>query len=323
MTGLILALLFPDALLPIAIAYGVSTIALWLGRRRIGSREFYWGLWILAPALPVLTYDLLVLQGNPIVYSWVMQRSDSTASFPMLLLAAAIPLLLAVPGLWRALRYFEPDGDRFMLVWLVAMVVVAYFPVPLRQFALVGMMLPIAYFTTRSIEDFWFSYVRRRYRNLLYAFGIALMSVGHVIWLFMPVVPIVQKWVQHDGNVLSQDYTDALTWLDSQVDSSDVVLAAPAVSVWIPFRTGARVVFGHPIETDQAAERLQELVQWYAISDPERCNDLIDRYQVDVVVYGSHERRYGEARCLQNLVSVAAFGDVEIYATTYLLSNQP
>ncbi len=60
--SLILALIYPDALVPLGIAYALNVLANWYLKRSVGQREWYWGLWILVPALPITTYYLLTIQ---------------------------------------------------------------------------------------------------------------------------------------------------------------------------------------------------------------------------------------------------------------------
>jgi hypothetical protein len=312
-----LAFLFPDALLPIAIAFSVTVIAMWRDYRKINARELYWGLWLLVPSIPVLAYDLLVAHGNIFVSNWLTQRGGSLPGVLMLVLSIVLPLLLALPGLLRALRRFEPDGDRFMLVWLVAMIVTMYLPLTLGQYALAGLMLPVAYFGTRAIEDFWLTYIRRRYRIRIYAVGLLLMGFGHIIWLFMPIVPIAQRWSSLHPNVLNRDYLIAISGLDARSSANDVILASPAVGIWVPYHSGGRVIYGHPAETYQAKEKYAEVIAWYALDDLEACTVLLDRYRVSYVIYGTFEQRLGAGRCLEGLTPIFNQGSITVYATAY------
>lgn len=63
-SSLLLALVYPDALIPLGIAYALNVIANWYIQRNADYRELYWGLWILVPALPIITYDLLIVSNN-------------------------------------------------------------------------------------------------------------------------------------------------------------------------------------------------------------------------------------------------------------------
>jgi uncharacterized membrane protein len=111
---------------------------------------------------------------------------------------------------------------------------------------------------------------------------------------------------------LQSDYAAAFRWLDGEVGRSNVLLASPVVSAWIPGWTSGRVVYGHPYETLNAEQKQAEVEAWYA--GDEDCAGLIERYRVKYVLYGANEQQLGGGACLATLRLIAVFGDVEIYA---------
>ncbi len=310
--SLVLAFVYPDALIPLGLAFVLSVGVQWYQQGKVTIREWRWGLWFFVPALPVLTYDLLLLVHNPGVASWVQQRG-LLPSLPTLLVGLGLPLLLALPGLWRALRNFEPDGDRLMLLWLLSMIVLAYLPLPEQHYFWIGLMLPIAYFATRSMEDFWLKYLRHRRRRLVYTLGVLLMGVSHVVWLFSPLVPILRGWSL--GVTLAPEYIEVFSVLDDVVGEDEVILASPAVSLWIPAWVGARVVYGHYAETPNAEEQLAAVREWYQteIDDLSECEVLLERYDIRFVLIGSQENRIGQAACRTILEPVYRVNSVTIY----------
>ncbi len=319
LASLVLAFVYPDALIPLGIAYTLNVIANWYIQRKASNHEWYWGLWILVPALPVITYDLLIVVNNPFVASWLSQRGTNTPSILMLLMSLGLPLILAIPGLIRALRRFEPDGDRFMLFWLLAMVITMYLPLQLNQYLLLGLMIPVAYFATRAIEDFWLKPVRRIYRPRVYMAIFPLLILSHIIWMFLPVFPLIDGWNGYSTFVLEQEYGNTLIWLDRNVDTENIILASEDVSLWIPAWTGQSVVYGHPAETYNAEETKNEVLDWYQQDDAgaENCLSLIYEYQITYVLYGPREQRIGPATCGENLTVVEQIGSLTIFATEY------
>ncbi|MEM9953827.1 MAG: hypothetical protein AAF846_19615 [Chloroflexota bacterium] len=312
--SLVLAFIYPDALLPIGLAYILNVCFNWYAKKSITRLEWYWGLWILVPALPVITYNAITLMNNPHVGAWVMQRQE-IPSLLFLLASLGLPLIIAIPAIWRAIRRFEPDGDRLMLLWLVVMIITMYLPVVLDQYVLLGLMIPIGYFATRASEDYWFKAIRRMHRPRIYPVVLTVMILSHSVWMFFPVYPILAGWTGINAVVLENEYTEAFSWLAPQVDNNTVILASPDVSLWIPVRTNAHVVYGHPAETIDAEETLEAVTTWYGQADTGDCQALLDTFEVDYVIHGIRETKLGNSSCLEILNPVATFETVTIYET--------
>jgi hypothetical protein len=315
------AFVAPEALIPLAIAFALSTLAQWIVKRNITIRELRWGLWVLVPALPIVVYYVITVLNNPFVAEWIRQRSGQPPMIWLLVLGLGLPLLLAVPGIWRAVRRFEPDGDRFMLLWMLAMLGCAYLPLRLNQLYLLGLMLPIAYFATRAIEDYWFNFVKRRYRRVVYVVGIIVMSLSSFLWLYLPSLPLIEGWSDVTGMVLEQNYVTVFDWLSERTDSNDVILTAPEVGAWVPVWADSRPVYGNAVDTFNAVAKEQDVLAFYQSVDPsaEICTRLVDTYHIDYIIVGSREARLGDHACVQNYtpVRIPLIG-YEVYSTRAL-----
>lgn len=173
-------------------------------------------------------------------------------------------------------------------------------------------MLPLAYFATRSVEDYWFDYIKRRYRMWVYIAFVPILILSHVIWLFLPVMPAIMGWNGVSQGFLDKDYAGAMLWLDEHATGQDVILTSPEVSLWIPVWTGSHTVYGHPTETLDASTRLSEVLMWYAAEDStdEICNSLIETFGIDYIILGSKEQK---SACFENLTPIGAYDSVTIY----------
>lgn len=317
LASVILVLTYPDALIPLGFAYALTVLINWYIKRSASQREWYWGLWILVPALPVTTYYLLTIANNPFVASWINQRNDVSLPFAIFIMSIGLPLIIATPALIRAVRRFEPDGDRFMLLWLLSMIIALYLPLQLKHYFLVGLMLPLGYFATRSIEDFWFTHIRRVHRPKVYIIAFPFLVLSHIVWMFLPIYPLIVGWDGISASLLQQNHSDALIWIDQNTDDDNVILASPTVSLWIPAWTGNRVVYGHSSETFNADETEAEVISWYVQDDAsaQECATLIQEYRVDYVIVGPREQQIGSSACADNLTRLAILGNITIYTT--------
>lgn len=324
--SLLLSFVYPEAIIPLATALILCTLIQAYTKRRYPRHELRWALWVIVPSLPFAAYYLALFQGNDIMALWLQQRLDVPPSPFSLLIGLGLPLFIALPSLLRALRRLEPDGDRFMVFWLLSMLVWLYLPVPMLQYAIVGLMLPIAYFAARSLEEYWFQFVRRQQRRRLYVIAVPILALSQLFVLFIPTSAIARGW-SPNGALLRTEYVAALDWLADQTTFTDVVLASPTVATWLPYATGARVVYGHPDETINPQVRRQQVLDWYAGEDDAACEALSglnlvreEAFPVTYVIYGSRERALGNPLCLNEMTFLASFGDVEIYATPSLFS---
>jgi hypothetical protein len=312
-----LALLYPQAFIPLGITYALLLV-LDAQRRSVYSRNLQWFIWFIVPPLPLLAYILIVTVSNPVVMEiWQLGATTGVPSPLTLLIALGLPLIFALPGLWRAVRRFEPDGSAFMLMWLAVMLLLAYLMPVIRGKYLLGLMIPIAYFVARSAEDFWFPRVTdRRWRWRLIAAVVPLIVASNAIALFAPLASAVRL-------TLPTDYGDALSFLHSRPSSGVVVTAGP-VGQWLPSWTGQQTVYASQRLTLDAPEKAAAIRRFYGAQSEADCDALLDStassgppFRVRYVLVGPVERSIGDASaCLDGLVELAQFGSVTVYLAT-------
>jgi hypothetical protein len=270
----------------------------------------------------MLAYYISLFLYNPVISQiWMQQSYEPTPPLPIFLLSLGLTLVVALPGIIRAVRKFEPDGNQFMLVWMLTMVALIYLmPVVQLNFA-IGLMIPIAYFGARSIEDYWFNLISRQWRFRVLTIVVALMTISHFYVLFLPVSPIARGGrAAAVGMLLETDYVTAFRWLLIDSNNLNVVLASPKVGVWLPAWSGQRVVYGYPAETLDAANKRSAVVEWYRTEDRQFCEDVLngkvtvtEPYRVRYVIYGPQEKLLGKAPCLDLLIPRVQLGRVMIY----------
>jgi hypothetical protein len=287
-----------------------------------------WMLWFGVPALPLVAYYASIFIYNPVVAQlWILEYEVKAPSLLVLIVSLGLPLVIALPGLARAIRKFEPDGNQLMLLWLLTMVLLVYLaPVIHTQFAF-GLMIPIAYFGARASEDFWYTYLNRVWRYRVLVALIPLIGMSHLYALFIPVSPISDASPRTtSASLLPRDYREVFEWLGAlRADRFAVVLAAPEVGVWLPAWTGLRAVYGFPTETLGANVKRSAIQNWYSATDLNECVALLngafslsEPYRVKYVLYGPHERALQASPtetsvCLSLLTPIASSGEVTVY----------
>ncbi|MHB8625487.1 MAG: hypothetical protein ACYDBJ_00870 [Aggregatilineales bacterium] len=320
--ALALALILPQAWFPFAASLCVYLVVQTVRTRRLPAEyQIRWVLLAIAPALPIVIYDLVLVSANPLYHIWNEQNQTLSGSPFNYVFGFGLLLIVTLPGIIRAVRRFEPDGDQLMLVWLITNALLLYAPINVQRRFVTGLIIPIGYFAARSLADYWISQVRFKRRELVLAAMFVLLVPGNVLVLLLPLAGIAQPLLGiQNFQMLSGDYSHALNWLTDHTTSGSVVLAPPGPSLWIPAYTPARVVYGHPFETINANLKLQQVNDWYA---GRNCTELLNVYHVQYALTGPEDAGvnpaplpYIETSCVNLLgTPVATFGSVTIYET--------
>lgn len=320
-----LTLVYPLALIPITLVFGLILLIDGLRQRQLPA-QWRWFTWLVIPALPLLVYYTAVLTYNDVIsIIWWQEHSRSTPTILVTLLSLGLPLLVAFPGIFRAVRRFESDGDQFMLLWLVLILVLFLLPIDVQRPFIVAVMVPIAYFATRSIEDFWFQFIKRRWRLHILTATLPILAASNILVLVLPLRPIsANNFEDASGMLLQQDYITAFEWLRLNSSDNTVVLAAPETGLWMPVWAGTRPVAGHPVDTLQPDKKEAAVERWYTQTEAEQCVPLLrgafrydERdYTVRYILVGPQETNLGESVCIESLILEETFGRVFIYTYT-------
>jgi hypothetical protein len=329
LASVVLSIAQPQALVPLAVALAAYLVVRLVRTHRAPLYEASWCVPLWFPAAPFLAYYFAITQVNPAMAAWNAQNVTPSPPLQYYLAAFGPLLVVALPGLGRAVRRFEPYGDQFMLTWLLVNAVLLYVPINLQRRLVIGLIIPIVYFAVRALEDYWSNVISGRlWRPALMALFVIVLPSN----LFALVVPLVGAVFSPERGLeanllIENDYRDMLQWVHDSVPLQTdrhptVFVASPDVSLFIPPWGGPRVVYGHPYETINAAWKRTTVLDWY---DGEDCERLLNgawwqgqSWQVDYVVLGPRERALGESdhadACYADLGEpLMTFGDVAVY----------
>ncbi|MBN1562908.1 MAG: hypothetical protein JXA10_03670, partial [Anaerolineae bacterium] len=267
-------------------------------------------------------YDYVVFHFNRIMGEFNQQNVTPSPAPYLYFFGYGLLLLVAIPGLLRAVRRFERDGDQFMLLWFVVNVIGLYAPFNLQRRLNMGLIIPLVYFGVRSLEDYWFYRVPEKWRAPVLIALIVFIVPSNVLNLGIPLFGAVFNTDSglENGLLLETDYWDTFSWLRSNAEDDTVVLAAPNVSLWTPAYTDQLVVYGHQFETVPNNERLQQVKDWYRGED---CETLLGDdlpFRVRFIVWGPQEEAFAKGEINVNLDlpdDEEANGDTDIEPETY------
>ena len=292
--SMLLALIQPLALIPIAGALVFYVGVRFWFTRALPRHELRWAAMLWLPMIPFAVYVFAVFHFNAIMGAFNAQNQTPSPAPWLMLSGYGLLVIVALPGLVRAVRRFERDGDQLMLLWLVVNVVGLYAPFGLQRRLAMGLIIPLVYFAVRALEDTWFYWVRARWRSPALVALIVFLVPSNILVLTIPLYGAVFEPDSglDQGLLVEADYWHTFEWLHDQGEPDAVVLASPTISLWIPAYTRQVVVYGHPFETVPNDERLEQVEQFYRGQD---CATLLGDdlpFRVRYILWGPQERSF-------------------------------
>ncbi|NJL93795.1 MAG: hypothetical protein HC915_08690 [Anaerolineae bacterium] len=293
----ILTLVSPPGVLAMGGMLTVYTVVRAYRTRKLPWHEARWGAMVILPAAPFALYYLAVFAFNDVLSGFNDQNITQSPNPILFIFGYGLLLLIAVPGLVRAVRRFEPDGDQMMLCWVVAGVISIYLPFALQRRMFIGLIFPVVYFGVRALEDYWVNQVPKRWQAPLLLLLFVFILPTHAFTFGAPLaLTVVNPEFGADNFLnLNSDYIRAFDWLNANAEPGEVALAARSPALWLPARTSLRVVYGHPFESVPAEERLNQMRAFYRGED---CSTLVTGeglpFQAHYILWGPAEEKTGE-----------------------------
>jgi hypothetical protein len=308
LTTTVLAQVQPLALLNIGLTLaGVLGWQLW--RRRLTWAAVTPGLVFGVFAVPWVAYDALVSRLDPILAQWNAQNLTPSPALWDLALSGGLPLLLAIAGLVLAGRR-RAEKDIDLIAWLCLGGLALYAPFDLQRRLSLGLWMPLTLLAVIGLREVLWPRLARAWRPMV-LIGLALLVLPSNLLVYFATVAAVTR--RDPAVFLTQSEAAAMGWLAAEAAPSAVVAASPQMSLLIPARTDARVVYGHPFETVEAAAHKQAVEDFYNGRIP--VADFARQYKVSFVVMGDREHLLGSGPSgLAGWRSVFQDGDTVIYA---------
>lgn len=276
--SVLLAVIQPFAPFAVYAILGLTLVVRWRRDRVWPRAPFASAVIAGAVTAPLLLYLFLATQADPLLRAWSAQNQTPSPPPPAYLIGYGLLLIAAVPGARAAWRR-RSDWDLLLLVWIAVTALLLYAPIPLQRRLSLGLHVPIALLAAWGLS----TVLRARWsRRLALA---ALLPTS----LFLVLALIGGAAARDPGIFITGGEQRAFEWLQANARRGAVVLAAPETGAFIPAYTDLRVIYGHPYETVNAAQRRREALDFFA--------GTIDRAAVlreaDYVFVGPREVKLG------------------------------
>ena len=238
-------------------------------------------------AAPWVMYDALVSRLDPTLAQWNAQNITPSPAVWDMLLSGGAPLVLAVGGLVVVARR-RSDTDVFLMAWLGLGSLALYAPFALQRRLSLGLWMPLILLAAIGLRDWIWPRLRGGARPAV-IIGLAVLVLPSNLLVYFATVAAVQR--RDPAIFMTAPEAAALAWLAEHAAPGAIVAASPQLSLFVPARSDARVVYGHPFETVDAAAHRQAVEDFYA--GHLAATDFVARYNVAFVVLGDRERSLG------------------------------
>lgn len=298
LAAMLLANIHSYDMIPLAITIVAYLIARAVLQRRLVIREFAAGAIVGLMMLPPLLYQFHLYRDLPV---FRLKAEVATLSPPVMLYLAALglPLLLAIPGAWLALRRMRQAPDFILpVIWVIAILGSSYLPFPFQRKMAEGMQLPLVLLATLALSHFLFANPKINARA-------AALIGGLVVVVSFPSNALFTQRLLHDLQNMGADYyaylmpppylrteqVNTLRWLDGKVAADDGVFCNPMLGCYLPANTGARTYVGHWAETINYRQKLGALRDFLSgRMSPRARADLLQRENIKYLLIGPEER---------------------------------
>ncbi len=252
-------------------------------------RRAWWpALWRLAlPVLPLLAYYVVVFSTDPYLKLWSAQNQLPSPPPSYYLLAYGLLLPFSLVGMARIWRDREPNL-LLLVAWVFVFPFLAYFPYPVQRRLPEGVWVAISILAAMGFAELgkrsgWF----KRVQPL-----ILVISLVSSVTLLVGGVSVAAKPAQ--PAFLPEDVSETYTWIASQAQPGELVLASYATGNVLPAWAEVRVLIGLGPESAGLPRLEAEIEQFYNGSwTVAEQSAFLSRNTIRWIILGPAERAMG------------------------------
>ncbi|NWF70971.1 MAG: hypothetical protein HXY40_17945 [Chloroflexi bacterium] len=260
---LLVGLAVPFYLVIVYAILGAWGLAAWQRARKFPTALFWRTVIPAAFTLPLFLYYMLTFTTNPVFAQWSAQNDLPSPSPLHYALAYSVLAPLAFFGArcflkTRLAPRFEVLTTRMLLVgWVLLVPLLVYLPINVQRRMAEAVIMPLALLAAVGLR-----LLTRQRRSWLRARAMvaAVLLPSYALLL---VGSLVSAAARTPPLFLSAGEVAALRWLETRVNSEDVVLAAFNTCNRIAGRTNARAFAGHGPETLFLREKREDIARFF------------------------------------------------------------
>ena len=287
-------------------AYGILKI---IRDRRIPRYLLRSGVLIVAISCWPAIYSVLLTSLDPLWKDVLAQFANAGVYTPNIL---HLPVLLGIAFILALITAImdnpiksshKSDLDLLIVGWFWISFILVYLPVDYQIHLLNGWQVPIALLAVRGLFDWMIPALEKKQGvfswskawrlpviiPVFFLISISLTNVYLLAWRFLDLS-------RHDyPYYLYQDEIQAMRWLETNGDETDVVLSSLTIGQYVPALTGKHAFLAHWAQTVNFHDKVSLVEKFFSGKTDDALRlKILQEYGVQYVFYGSSERSLGD-----------------------------
>ncbi len=310
--GFLLAVISPFSVLIVWIILFGQVFIKWKECRKITITNF---IMTALGSLPLVLYQFIAVKNDPILNGWNAQNITPAPTLINFLFSFS-PFLIGLPILYLMInRKGEirlTSMEKTLLIWLVSVIILLYLPLNLQRRFLVAFYVPVVslffLFLNRylNIQQDWKEKNKIRINTV-----ITLLAIPSTILILLGALTAIS--VRNENLFYPAELVAPANWLKNTTMPGTVVLTGPRTGLLLPSLSPIKTVYGHPFETVNANQTLNQLIEFLSNENPENALSQLRIWQVDYIFYGSEERSLSSPLILESFPLVYEDKNVQIF----------
>ena len=256
--GLILGLIHPYDMVSV---YSIGVLYLILTKS--GLKEAKHFILFLALSLPAVIYQYVIFNYDPVFKEWA---KTVTATPNPLSFAIGYGLIGLFAILYILRNKKKSKTDLFLISWIICALILVYLPFRFQRRLILGLHIPICIFAVKFTLDHLIPVIKKSIifkgvrESILLGIIVVLVAPGNFVYMFRNIEDMK---INSSKYCLPNEDLEALKWIDKNVPSSEIIIASPVISQYIPGLTGNKVYAGHYDQTINYSKKIRDLADFY------------------------------------------------------------
>jgi len=289
-----------------------TLLFVWWKNRKVNYRQgLALGL-IAAVQVPLLIYNLRVLQLDP-VWSQFTFQNETLSPPPLFYFWGFLPFWPI--AIWGAVRTWKEKSPALiaMTIWIFSGFALAYAPVLIQRRFLLGITIPLGVLAIHGLSDILTRIGKhlegwKKRESLAYFTYVLLASISALFFTLSSCLQVLSK---PSTLFYPRDFSNAIQWLDENTRPNDITFGSLIASQIIAEETRLKVYAGHPMETLDFEKKKLEVTNLYEGRDT---GEWLSQTPVQWLIYGPYEKESAAGfRPSANLIPVYQNDTVTVY----------
>jgi len=253
--GVLLALTHPYDVFSVYAVLFVFLIA-----KKAPLKEYLLFILFASISITGLIYQALLFTHDPVFKEWSKTITATPNPLSFIIgygFAGVFALLYLFDKKWS-----KDKSNLFLLIWIVTILAVSYFPVKFQRRMILGLHIPIALLAVKYFFECFIPALKK-----LRLFKTLKPDILFVI-LVIFTIPTNIRYIYdcysdmkinvYNYNIFKDD-AEAFRWMDANTDKKDAFIASRIIGMYIPAWSGNKVYAGHYDQTVNYTSKIQDI----------------------------------------------------------------